>query len=260
MGEHEKIAEDRPYTHSEIAALMEHSSIRNRSMILLMASAGLRIGALPILRIKDLEPNDQYNIFRITVYAKSKKSSYTTWCTPECRRHLESYLDHRKRWGERLTDDSPLFRTEYNPQAVDRVVKPVSIKRTRSIIVDALRDCGLRTVPIEGLSQRTSIMANHGCRKFFEKNAFKAGMDLIYIRRLLGQKSNELEEAYLRISDQELLEGDSKHVGYIGIINQLTIDESQRLRRENQELRVERSSLEALKIEVENLKSLINKD
>lgn len=32
MGEHEKIAEDRPYTHSEIAALMEHSSIRNRSI------------------------------------------------------------------------------------------------------------------------------------------------------------------------------------------------------------------------------------
>jgi integrase len=75
MGEHEKFAEDRPYTHSEIAALLAHSSIRNRCMIFLIASAGLRIGALPILRIKDLEPNDEYNIFRISIYAKSKKSS-----------------------------------------------------------------------------------------------------------------------------------------------------------------------------------------
>jgi integrase len=97
-------------------------------MIFLMASAGLRIGALPILRIKDLEPNDKYNIFRISVYAKSKKSSYTTWCTPECRRHLETYLEHRERWGEHPTDDSPLFRTEYNTQAVDREVKPISTK------------------------------------------------------------------------------------------------------------------------------------
>jgi hypothetical protein len=42
MGEHEKVAEDRPYTHSEIQKLLDHSSVRNRAMILLMSSAGLR--------------------------------------------------------------------------------------------------------------------------------------------------------------------------------------------------------------------------
>ena len=35
MGEHEKIAEDGPYTHSEIQRLLVHSSVRNRVMILL---------------------------------------------------------------------------------------------------------------------------------------------------------------------------------------------------------------------------------
>ena len=84
-------------------------------------------------------------------------------------------------------------------------------------------------------------MANHGFRKFFETNAFKAGMDPMYIRRLMGQRSG-LEDSYLKLSEEELLEGDSRHVGYIGIIDQLTIDESNKLRREVQTLRVERNA------------------
>jgi site-specific recombinase XerD len=43
FAEHEKNAEDRPYTHSEIQTLLQHSSLRNRAMILLMSSAGLRV-------------------------------------------------------------------------------------------------------------------------------------------------------------------------------------------------------------------------
>jgi hypothetical protein len=96
-------------------------------------------------------------------------------------------------------------------------------------------------------------MANHGFRKFFETNAFKAGMDLIYIRRLMGQKSNQLEEAYLQIGEQELLEGDSKHVGYIGIIDQLTIDDSQRVRRENTALKQDLTRFDHMQKQIEEL-------
>jgi hypothetical protein len=46
MGEHEKTVEDRPYTHSEIQILIQHASPRNKAMILLMSSAGLRIGVM----------------------------------------------------------------------------------------------------------------------------------------------------------------------------------------------------------------------
>jgi integrase len=258
MGEPEKVAEDRPYTHSEIQKLLDHSSVRNRAMILLMSSAGLRVGALPILRVKDLEPIDDYKIYKVSVYAKSRKSSYFTFCTPEARKHIDLYLDHRKRWGERLADDSPLFRTDFNPQAVDRIVKPISTSRIRHFVTDTLRDCGLRNVSLEGKSQRSNIMANHGFRKFFETNAFKAGMDHMYLRRLLGQKSG-LEDAYLKLSEEDLLEGDSKHVGYINVIDQLTIDESNKLRREVETLKVEKNSWEALRVEVDNLKALLNK-
>jgi integrase len=234
-------------------------------MICLMCSAGLRCGALLLLRIRDLIPveiADGLKIFKIIVYAKSKKSCYFTWCTPEARHHIQLYLDNRKRWGERLTEDSPLFRADYNQRAATRgEIKTISIGRIRHIVGDTLRSCGLRTVSLEKEGkpfqrQRANIMANHGLRKFFESNAFKAGMDLMYIRRLMGQKSGELEEAYLQIGEQELLEGDSKHVGYVGIIDQLTIDESNRLKRENQTLRVNRNNWEALRQELDELKEM----
>ena len=86
-------------------------------------------------------------------------------------------------------------------------------------------------------------MMNHGFRKFFETNAFKAGMDNIYSRGLMGQKSG-LEDAYLKLSEEELLEGDSKHIGYIGIMDQLTISEENGLKREVQTLRIDKSKME----------------
>jgi len=80
----------------------------------------------------------------------------------------------------------------------------------------------------------------------------------MYIRRLMGQKSG-LEDAYLKLSDEELLEGDSKHVGYICIIDQLTIDDTHRLKREVQTLRIEKSKMERLEEEVAKLSAVFDK-
>ena len=120
-----------------------------------------------------------------------------------------------------------------------------------------LKDTGLRKVPLENQPyQRSHVMMCHGFRKFFETNAFKAGMDHMYLRRLMGQKSG-LEDAYLKLSEEELLEGDSKHVGYIDVIDQLTIDETNKLRREVESIRVERSDMDALRDEINTIRETI---
>lgn len=257
MGEHEKTVEDRPYTHSEIQTLIQHTIPRNKAIILIMCSGGLRIGAISILRVKDLEPIDKYNIYKISVYTKSRKSHYFSYCTPECRKSIEDYLDYRRRWGERIAEESPLFRVDFNPQT-DRsnIVKPISYYRSQHIVRKILLDTGLRKIATEGKTQRSHIMGNHGCRKFFETNAFKAGMDHMYLRRLMGQKSG-LEDSYLKLSQEELLEGDSKHVGYIGIIDQLTINEENRLRRENQELVIKSNKIAEAMARIEELEQRV---
>jgi integrase len=243
--EREKVAEDRPYNHDEIKKLLDITTPRNKALILIMSSAGLRVGGIPGLRVKDLIPIDDYGIYRINVYAKSKGSSYFTFCTPECRSAIDSYLDWRRRSGERITDDSPVFCIEYNAydNRLTRTIKPCTANAITHTIDKLLRAIGMRGVGIENQEhKRREIMRSHGLRKFFETNAFKAGMDHIYIRRLMGQESG-LEDAYLKLSEEELLEGDSKHVGYVGIIDQLTISNENRVMRENVVLKSEVSEI-----------------
>src|SRR5215211_5404902 len=134
---------------------------------------------------------------------------------------------------------------------------PLTTKAIMKAMTVLLLQTGLRGIPLEGQKyKRFNIMMNHGFRKFFETNTFKAGMDHMYIRRLMGQKSG-LEDAYLKLSEEELLEGDSKHVGYIDIFDQITIDDANRLRREVETLRVERHSFEALRQELDSLKTTL---
>jgi integrase len=127
-----------------------------------------------------------------------------------------------------------------------REIRSIKLSAIRWGINKLLRNTGIRsTLPRTESNPypRSGIMMCHGLRKGFEDNAFKAGMPNIYIRRLLGQKSG-LEDSYLKISDEELLEGDSKHVGYVGIIDQITIEDTHRLTREIQTLQIEKSKME----------------
>jgi hypothetical protein len=76
----------------------------------LLSSSGLRHGALPILKIRDLKKIEKYNLYHIIAYRKSKKSKYYTFCSPECATLIDSYLDYRKKQGEQLKGNSPLIR------------------------------------------------------------------------------------------------------------------------------------------------------
>ena len=103
------VIEDRPYNRDQIKTLVDATSLRDKCIILVMCSAGLRRGAVPHLRIRDLEKIDKYGLYRINVY-KKEQEQYTTFCTPECANYIEQYLDRRKRLGEQLKPNSPLFR------------------------------------------------------------------------------------------------------------------------------------------------------
>jgi integrase len=257
MGEHEKSTEDRPYTHSEIKLLCEHASIRNRAIILLMASTGLRVGAIPGVRIKDLEPIDKCSIYKVTAYPHSRRYRYFSFCTPEARQAIDNYLEWRKRFGERITEDSPLFIAEYGTaREIPNPNRSVTAGAINMIMKRLLYDTGLRTQPLEGKFHRHIVMQNHGFRKFWETNAYKAGMDNMYIRRLMGQKSG-LEDSYLKLSEEELLEGDSKHVGYIGVVDQLTIAEENRLKKKVHTLERERGQFDQLRREIDELRKFM---
>ena len=65
----------------------------------MLASTGMRIGALQSIRISDLERID--NLYKITVYSGDREE-YFTFTTPECTKEIDNYLEYRTRKGVQI--------------------------------------------------------------------------------------------------------------------------------------------------------------
>jgi integrase len=88
----ESTNDDRPYTLDEIQRMLSVCDLRTKAMILLMASTGIRIGALHSMRIGDLtEIGDQIPIlYKVQVYARTK-DRYYAFTTPEAAKSIDEY-------------------------------------------------------------------------------------------------------------------------------------------------------------------------
>ena len=79
--------------------MLEKADQRGRVAILLMASTGMRVGAIPLLKIRNLERIEKYSLYKVTVY-ENEDEEYITFCTPECAKEIESYFEYRQHIGE----------------------------------------------------------------------------------------------------------------------------------------------------------------
>ena len=84
---------DRGYTDEEIQKILKFSDQRLKTAFLVLASTGIRIGALQLIKIGDLEPID--NLYKITIYSGDNEE-YFTFCTPECAKEIHEYIDSKK--------------------------------------------------------------------------------------------------------------------------------------------------------------------
>jgi integrase len=196
---------DKPYTHQQIARLLEFSDLREKAIILLMASSGMRIGALPLMKISDLTPIETHQLYQIRVYANSKSNRHYTFCTPECRKTIDNYLDYRRQCGENITPKSPLFRREFDKRDIFQVandVKPLTRNSIKTALRQVLYASGVRTPFVrksDTLSinnNRRDIAMSHGFRKFFDTTCTHSGMNPIYIDWCLGHSLKGVKDSY----------------------------------------------------------------
>ncbi len=75
---------DRAYTHTEIQKILAFCDQRIKTSFLLLASTGIRIGALQILKVGDLEKME--NLYKLTVYSGDKEES--TWVCRRCKEFI----------------------------------------------------------------------------------------------------------------------------------------------------------------------------
>ena len=132
--------EDRPYSIEEISRMLDKCDIRQRVIILLLASTGIRVGALPVLRIGDIKKFEEHYLYLIWVYNNSRKDRYYTFCSVECAHAIDDYLAYRKRLGEEIKDSNPLIRNKVTADNPFVIKAPKSIKvRSIQLIVKKLQ-------------------------------------------------------------------------------------------------------------------------
>jgi integrase len=236
--ERKKMVNDRCYTREEIHMLLEHADLRMKVAILTMTSSGVRVGGLALMRVGDLEYIEEYKLYRMHVYSEDIDDKYYTYCTPECAKFIDTYLETRKRqFGESITEDSPLIRKD-TILAKNPFVKPRSIQeRLRVITLNA----GIRKTnkikkgiddPVEIRRIRTEIMNCHGLRKFFDTVCVDSE-DMKHIPKeiMMGHKKEQgLDRNYYRPTSDKLLNE------YLKVVDDLTINNEHRLSKKVQEL------------------------
>jgi site-specific recombinase XerD len=151
--------------------------LRNRAMLEVLFSTGMRISELINLKIKQIDKSG-----RIFVLGKGKKERFV-YLTPRARTHLEAYLATR-------TDDSPFTFIPYrgqNAASRDRKISPVYLQDT----IKKYRELLDINLPISA----------HSLRHGFATYLAEAGANPAAIQVLLGHESLETTTRYVHASD-----------------------------------------------------------
>ena len=259
LGESVRKNTDRGYTHEEIKKLLDVADLRMKSVILLMASTGIRIGAVTELKLKHLKEINKgkgQGLYKITVYEKSKEEYYT-FCSFECASIIKSYLDFRKNSGEILDKESYLIREQFDINDFEQIRKKsrkISMQTIKNNVIVILRKAGLREInPNYDFGSRKLIPMSHGFRKFWMNQAVKSKMPAEQREMLLGHKIG-LASAYYRPSEDDMLDA------YLIAVDNLTINEENRLRRKVEVLTIEKSKVDLALAQIEEMKKKIGLD
>ena len=187
---------------------MEHASLRERVIILLMCSAGLRVGGVTTLSIGDLRRIDKYNIYELTVY-RGLDEEYKTYCTLESTAAIDSYLEYRRvRLGEQITDDSPLvvnLTDKENGYTRTNMAQRMTVKNIQRTIHRLLKDIGMRRAEnkkvVQGQRHATAIC--HSLRKFFASQLEHADMKDSHMSHLTINEEARLQQKVQKLTAEQ---------------------------------------------------------
>jgi integrase len=256
LGENIKVVKDRCYTTVEIQRLVSCCSEERMRAVVLLASTGMRVGALPPLKMKHLTKIDEYNLFQITLYENTKEEHYC-FCTPECASSMQNYFTFRENCGERLCTESPLIREQFDRENLGRIRSPrhVSLDTIANNLVTVINKSGIqkrkpKTETEVAGRERKDVAGAHGFRKFVETNMIRSKINPEAREMLLGH-SIGLGNSYYRPHHDELLQE------YLNCVDSLTINDENRLKRKVETLQVRADKIDELAQTLEECKARI---
>jgi len=144
-------------TKNEVYEMADSSgNLRNRAIILMLYSTGLRVSTLISLIYGDLKDELErgYSIVKVPVYPEMKNRiseacknnvSYFTFASEEAVKALRLYLEDRRRRYGTVEPREPLFCSEYNQISSDRRrYKFMTAREAQRIVKTAARNAGIK--------------------------------------------------------------------------------------------------------------------
>lgn len=209
------------------------------ALIHLLASSGCRIGTIPDLKLKHVSQMQQG--CKAIIFYEGTNEEYTGFLTPEASKALDEYLEERRKDGENVSDESPVFRNMY--QVGKSKVKPISL--------DSIEECVNRTVKMvdvrrKKIGKRYDIQANHAFRKRYNTILkLNGNINSNIAEKLLGHK-NGLDGVYFTPNKDALFNE------FVKAIPELTISDEMRQEIKIEKLEKEKSELERMKEGAQN--------
>lgn len=162
--------------------ILRASSLRNELLFVLGINTGLRISDLLELRIGDVITKKGV-VDRLELQEKKTKKKRTIALNKKTCRLIARYLD-TERPAARY--DEALFRSQKGGKAISR-------QHAYEILNDAARTVGI-----------TERIGTHSCRKTFGYFAYKQGIDLAMIQKLLNHSSQAETLRYIGITQEQM--------------------------------------------------------
>jgi len=231
LGENERKYEIRGYTHEEIKRLIDVADIKYKAIILLLSSTGMRRDALLKIESKDMEYLNDYNLYKIKIY---KKSKYEQICftTPEAAEAVKLYLKHSMRTNAK-------YFLKVSSTAISMSLSNLA---ARAEIIEKGGSLGFST------AHRNEVPAVHGLRKFCITQMAKAKVDT-EIAKLLTGHSIGVRGTYLDYSEDDLRQE------YLKAVDLLTINETNRLKKKVDILKEKEDEIQSLKQSIKSYES-----
>lgn len=266
-----KRIDDRLYTKDEIDQLLLHADLRDKVVIYVLLSTGMRVGGLAGIRLKDMEFIERYKLYRFKVYGSDPEieERYITYCTPECAHIINKYLEYREKQGDTIKPTSPLIYRKvirYDSRCKKAVVEnqfdmSLDSLSVQQIIMRLQRKSAVMPKENQNMENigriRKPVMRCHAFRKMFNTICIRNNVNHVIKEKLMGHKTDlQLDYNYYRPEEDELLQE------YLKVVDDLTVNDENRLKKENRELQtaVDEKSLFIAKMEsdIEEIRQILH--
>lgn len=232
----------------EVAKMISFTSeLRTKTFIHFIASSGIRIGALQNIKLRNITQIEDCK--SILVY-EGTIDEYTTFLTPEASQMFDDYIQKREADGEKITSESPAFRSSYHVGFAK--VKSSTTSSLQEITRLLIIKSGLRINQVK-TGARYNKQADHGFRKRFNTILKTThDMNISLAEKMMGHSVTVvLDNVYLDPTIEQLFNEFKKS------IPNLTVDDSARKQFELEKMTKEKTELEKTHIPKDEIKEMI---